>query len=181
MTMMEEELLHGFDITAGRSAFFYIGIFGTVMAISRGMVPGENEVFEPESYMREVIEDTHFLPPEWRGKLHTDEVRIIRFLGLLVIRLLMRCGTLQVRQHFSQLFDYKVVLFIYELMSVVLAPLILIWSLPPCAEGVIDFFREFTVHVDSLGHVCSFARFDFKKHGNAKVCFILTIMGFLFC
>ncbi|KAJ3299801.1 autophagy protein atg9 [Borealophlyctis nickersoniae] len=147
LTMVEEELLHGFDITPGRSAFFYIGIFGTVMAVSRGMVPDDNEVFEPERCMREVAEETHYMPGEWRGKLHTDEVRV----------------------QFSQLFDYKVVLFLYEILSVVSAPFILYWSLPPCAENIVDFFREFTVHVDSLGYVCSFAVFDFRKHGNAKV------------
>ncbi|CAG8782592.1 16608_t:CDS:2, partial [Cetraspora pellucida] len=27
---------------------------------------------------------------------------------------------------------------------------------------------EFTVHVDGLGYVCSFAVFDFKRHGNVK-------------
>ncbi|EEQ30487.1 Atg9p [Microsporum canis CBS 113480] len=30
----------------------------------------------------------------------------------------------------------------------------------------LDFFREFTVHVDGLGYVCSFAVFDFKKGNN---------------
>ncbi|KAJ3046056.1 autophagy protein atg9 [Rhizophlyctis rosea] len=146
LTLVEDELLHGFEITPGRSAFFYIGIFGTIMAISRGMVPGENDVFEPERCMREVAEDTHYLPEEWKGKLHTDEVR----------------------GYFNELFDYKVLLFLYEVLSLIMAPIILIWSLPPCAENIVDFFREFTVHVDSLGYVCSFAVFDFRKHGNAK-------------
>lgn len=29
-----------------------------------------------------------------------------------------------------------------------------------------DFFREFTVHVDGVGYICSFGLFDFKRHGN---------------
>lgn len=29
-------------------------------------------------------------------------------------------------------------------------------------------FDQYTVHVDGLGYVCSFAVFDFKKHGNAE-------------
>ncbi|KAJ3056688.1 autophagy protein atg9 [Rhizophlyctis rosea] len=146
LTLVNDELLHGFEITPGRSAFFYIGIFGTVMAVARGMVPGENDVFEPERCMREVVEDTHYLPEEWKGKLHTDEVRA----------------------DFNALFDYKVLLFLYEVLSLVLAPMILMKSLPARAETIVDFFREFTVHVDSLGYVCSFAVFDFRKHGNVK-------------
>jgi autophagy-related protein 9 len=59
----------------------------------------------------------------------------------------------------------KAMVFVQELLSVVLNPLILMISLPACAPQIIDFFREFTVHVDSLGYVCSFAVFDFKRHG----------------
>ena len=33
---------------------------------------------------------------------------------------------------------------------------------------MIDFFREFTVNVDSVGYVCSFAAFNFKQHGNPR-------------
>jgi autophagy-related protein 9 len=62
----------------------------------------------------------------------------------------------------------KAMVFVQELLSVVLNPLILTISLPACAPQIIDFFREFTVHVDSLGYVCSFAVFDFKRHGNIK-------------
>jgi hypothetical protein len=39
-------------------------------------------------------------------------------------------------------------------------------SLPRSSGKIVDFFREFTLHVDSLGYVCSFAVFDFKRHGN---------------
>lgn len=56
----------------------------------------------------------------------------------------------------------------YEILSVVFAPLILWLSLPNSAEAIVDFVREFTIHVDSLGYVCSFAVFDFKRHGNVK-------------
>src|SRR5262249_20910038 len=37
------------------------------------------------------------------------------------------------------------------------------FSLPKCSDQIIDFFREFTIHVDGVGYVCSFAVFDFKK------------------
>jgi autophagy-related protein 9 len=63
----------------------------------------------------------------------------------------------------------KITVFLQELVSVVLTPLVLWFSLPPCAENIIDFFREFTVHVEGVGYVCSFAVFDFKRHGNVKV------------
>jgi autophagy-related protein 9 len=62
----------------------------------------------------------------------------------------------------------KAAIFVQELLSVVLTPIILTMSLPASAPDIIDFFREFTVHVDTLGYVCSFAVFDFKRHGNIR-------------
>lgn len=54
------------------------------------------------------------------------------------------------------------------MLSVIFAPSILWYSLPQSSEALVDFFREFSVHVDSLGYVCSFAVFDFKRNGNIK-------------
>lgn len=63
----------------------------------------------------------------------------------------------------------KIAVFFQELLSVLLTPLILGFSLPACSADIIDFFREFTVHVEGVGYVCSFAVFDFKRNGNVKV------------
>lgn len=62
----------------------------------------------------------------------------------------------------------KVLIFVQELLSVILTPFVLWFSLPACAPAIIDFFREFTVHVDGRGYVCSFAEFNFERHGNVK-------------
>ncbi|KAI8603618.1 APG9-domain-containing protein [Dissophora ornata] len=146
MTLFDQELLLGLEITSEKTVFFYLGLFGTIMAVSRGMIPDQIESFDPELLLRGVVEHTHYMPNEWRDKLHTDEVRKL----------------------FALLFEYNAVLFLLEFMSLALTPLILCLSLPNCSEKVIDFFREFTVHVDGVGYVCSFAVFDFKRHGNVK-------------
>jgi len=67
------------------------------------------------------------------------------------------------------MFELKVVLILQNILSVIFIPFILWLSLPDCSEQIVDFFREFTVHVDGVGYVCSFAVFDFKRHGNVKV------------
>ncbi|KAG0265364.1 autophagy protein atg9 [Mortierella polycephala] len=146
MTIFDQELLLGLEITSEKTVFFYLGVFGSIMAVSRGMIPDQTESFDPELLLRGVVEHTHYMPNEWRDKLHTDDVR----------------------KQFAQLFEYNAMLFLMEFMSLVLTPLILCFSLPSCSEKVVDFFREFTVHVDGVGYVCSFAVFDFKRHGNVK-------------
>ncbi|KAJ2484051.1 autophagy protein atg9 [Coemansia sp. RSA 2320] len=146
-TVVDNELSLEFEITGHRTVLFYIGLFSAILAAARGMIPAEDQVFlHPSWIIRDALEDLQYMEPEWRGKLDTT----------------------MVRRGFERLFTYKLLIFLHELLGVVTAPFIMLFSLPGCAERVIDFFREFTVHVDGLGYVCSFATFDFEKHGNVK-------------
>ncbi|KAI4158250.1 MAG: hypothetical protein LQ342_007624 [Letrouitia transgressa] len=144
VSVVDPELFLGFEITPDRTVLFYLGIFTTVWAVARGAVPEENIVFDPEFALRNVIDYTHYLPSHWRGRLHSDEVR----------------------SDFAFLYQMKVVIFLEEILSIIFTPFVLWFSLPKCSDRLVDFFREFTVHVDGLGYVCSFAVFDFKKGAN---------------
>lgn len=143
-SVIDPELFLGFEITHERTVLFYLGVFGTIWAVARGAVPEENLVFDPEFALTNVIEYTHYLPSHWRGRLHSNEVRT----------------------EFALLYQMKVIIFLEEILSIIFTPFILWFSLPTCSDQLIDFFREFTLHVDGLGHVCSFAVFDFKRGGG---------------
>ncbi|KAI9065414.1 APG9-domain-containing protein [Trametes sanguinea] len=145
-SVVDPDLFLHFEITPHRTVLFYITVFGSILAVARGMIPEENRVFDPELLMSEVVQYTHYMPDEWKGELHSKKVHA----------------------EFGELFQMKVVIFAQELLSVLLTPFVLWYSLPPCAPAIVDFFREFTVHVDGLGYVCSFAVFDFQRHGNVK-------------
>jgi autophagy-related protein 9 len=140
-TLFDPELFLGFEITSERTVLFYLGVFGSIWAVSHGAIPEENMVFNPEYALRNVIEYTHYMPTQWKDRLHSDEVK----------------------REFSELYQMKVVIFLEEILSIIFTPLVLWFSLPQCSDRIIDFFREFTIHVDGLGYVCSFAVFDFKK------------------
>ncbi|KAI9824195.1 MAG: hypothetical protein M1819_000907 [Sarea resinae] len=143
-SVIDPDLFLGFEITHERTVLFYLGAFTAIWAVARGAVPEDNLVFDPEYALNNVIEYTHYLPTQWRGRLHSDEVR----------------------KEFSMLYQMKVVIFMEEMLSIIFTPFVLWFSLPKCSDRLVDFFREFTVHVDGLGYVCSFAVFDFKKSGN---------------
>ncbi len=143
-SVIDPESFLAFEITPDRTVLFYLGVFGTVWAVARGSVPEENLVFDPEYTLTNVTEYTHYMPSHWRGRLHSNEVRA----------------------EFALLYQMKVVIFLEEILSFLLTPFILWISLPKCSDRLVDFFREFTIHVDGLGYVCSFAVFDFKKGGN---------------
>lgn len=73
----------------------------------------------------------------------------------------------QIHEEFSALFQMKITTFCIEMLSVLTTPFVLWYTLHARAPDIIDFFREFTVHVDGLGYVCSFGVFDFKRQDKA--------------
>ncbi|KAJ6126742.1 hypothetical protein N7523_002354 [Penicillium sp. IBT 18751x] len=144
VSVIDPELFLGFEITHDRTVLFYLGVFGTIWAFARGLAPEETEVFDPEYALRELIDFTHYCPSTWNGRLHSDDVR----------------------KEFAVLYQMKIVIFLEEILSMIFTPFVLWFSLPKCSDRLIDFFREFTVHVDGMGYLCSFAVFDFKKSAN---------------
>lgn len=143
-SVIDPEMFLNFEITQDRSVIFYLGVFGSIWAVARSILPEENLVYEPEFALKEVIDFTHYKPAHWDGRLHGDDVR----------------------KEFATLYQLKLLIFLEEILSMIFTPFVLWFSLPNCSDRIIDFFREFTVHVDGLGYVCSFAEFNFKKHGN---------------
>lgn len=129
------------ELTPERTGLFYIGVLGAIWAFARGQVSEDELVFDPEYAMRNVIEYTHHMPNHWSGRLHSSDVM----------------------REFSELYKPKWVIFLEEVMGIVATPFLLLFPLANCSDQVVDFFREFTVHVDGLGYVCSFAVFDFKR------------------
>ncbi|TFL02983.1 autophagy protein Apg9-domain-containing protein [Pterulicium gracile] len=144
--LLDADLIAHFEITPHRTILFYIGLFATILAVVRGMIPEDNRVFDPEMLMEEVIVHTHYMPDEWKDKLHSK----------------------QVHQQFGELFSMRILTFVQEILSVILTPFVLWFALPACAPAIIDFFRDFSVHVEGRGYVCSFAEFNFERHGNVK-------------
>ncbi|KAI9708304.1 MAG: autophagy protein atg9 [Bogoriella megaspora] len=143
-TLLDPELFLRYEITHDRNALFYITILTAIFAASRNAVPEETFVSDPELHLREVIERIHYKPSRWEDRLHSVEVR----------------------NEFASLYQVKPVLFLEDLIGNLLTPFILLMALPKCSERIVDFFREFTLHVDGIGYVCSFAVFDFQKGTN---------------
>jgi hypothetical protein len=84
--------------------------------------------------MKKVVEYTHYMPERWEGK----------------------CNTYEVRNEFLMLFPYKIILFFYDLISVVITPLILLF-LSKDSERIVSFFDKYTVD-DVSGKICTMAQ-----------------------
>lgn len=145
-TLWDSELFLGFEITPGRTAFFYVSVLLAVATGARSAIPDESKVHEPIYHLMNVIEATHYCPARWKKQLHSDEVRV----------------------EFSALYQMKVIIFLEEILSLLIAPFILWRNSGKRSEMIIDFFRNSTVQVDGLGHLCTFAVFEFRKSKNVE-------------
>ncbi|CAH2350804.1 autophagy-related protein 9 [[Candida] railenensis] len=163
----EEHNFWSFELSENKSSLFYISIFGTIWAITNvgsdsgdengisidgasgvgggggGGAGGYTDTFfyDPEASLRYVSQFTHYLPSSWNGKLHTIEVK----------------------NEFCDMYRLKVLTILNELMSLVLTPFILWFNIANSSSLIIDFFRDYSIHVDGLGYVCYFAMFNFEE------------------
>src|SRR5438132_1319371 len=93
-----------------------------------------------------IISEIHYAPSHWSTNAHTSEVR----------------------KEFTQLLQFSLVSILETVVSPILTPYVMICALPKRALDFVDFFRNFTVEVEGVGDVCSFAQMDVRKHGNAQ-------------
>nr|POE93432.1 autophagy-related protein 9 [Quercus suber] len=144
-SIIDNDLITQFEITPGRTGLFWVGALVFAFRLVNNMVPDENEVHNPVWHLERLLLFTHYMPSHWKDKLHSNEVRA----------------------EFSTMYQLKIQIFVEEILSIIVAPIILLRNANHHSERIIDFFRESTVHVDGIGHQCNFAVFGFKKNPNA--------------
>jgi autophagy-related protein 9 len=142
--LIDDDLLHA--EVFGRDLLWHTAVLGTLLAASRGMIGEANKVFEPNRLMAEVVSHTHYLPRRWRDAAHKAEVQA----------------------EFEEMFPFKAATFAKEMLSIFVAPFVLWYPLCESAPEIVSFVRNFTVHRQGVGDVCSLSAFDFRRHGNAK-------------
>lgn len=138
ITVFDPELMVTFEITKDRSVLFYLGLFGSLIAVSRSIIPDETLVFAPEKALRRVITFTHYMPGWWSDNMHSKAVQ----------------------QEFCSLYSYRIVNLLWEILGILLTPVLLFFTFPSCSQDIVDFFREHTINVEGVGYVCSYAVFQ---------------------
>uniref|UniRef100_A0A674E0G5 Autophagy-related protein 9 n=1 Tax=Salmo trutta TaxID=8032 RepID=A0A674E0G5_SALTR len=132
------------DVLAVEHVLSSITLLGVCITVCRSFIPDKHLVYCPEQLLRVVLAHIHYMPDHWQGNAHRYETR----------------------DQFSQLFQYKAVFILEELISPLVTPFVLIFSLRRKSLEIIDFFRNFTVEVVGVGDTCSFAQMDIRQHGH---------------
>jgi len=101
---------------------WYVGIMGAAYSFGKGLLPDSsihpkyqhNLFADMNTALAKVTKHTHFLPNHWKDRGWDESVKA----------------------SFSRLFEYKTKLFLFEIVSVLLAPIILCYSLPKRADDI---------------------------------------------
>ncbi|KAM8966620.1 autophagy-related protein 9A-like [Pelodytes ibericus] len=134
------------DVLTVQHILTAITVLGVLVTVARSFIPDEHMVWCPEQLLQCVLAHIHYMPDHWQGYAHKSETR----------------------DELAELFQYKAVFILEELLSPIITPFILIFSLRHKSLEIIDFFRNFSVEVVGVGDICSFAQMDIRKHGNPQ-------------
>ena len=130
-----------------RSLLFYMGIIGAISSFARGLVrTPENSIYNPSVVMQKLCKYTHYNPRDWKDKTHTYKVR----------------------NEFLQFFPYMFTTFLYELLSVITTPYILLFIMPKQSSKIYNFIKINTIKTENMGNICRFADFDSKDKSKDK-------------
>ncbi|XP_074109229.1 autophagy-related protein 9 isoform X1 [Cotesia typhae] len=132
------------DVLTVEHMLITMTILGAMVAGARAFIPDENLVWCPETLLTAVLAHTHYRPDSWKGHAYTQTTRA----------------------QVAQLFQYRAVHLLEELLSPLLTPFILCFYMRQRSLDIVDFYRNFTIEVTGVGDVCSFAQMDVRKHGH---------------
>nr|CDS33091.1 autophagy protein 9A [Hymenolepis microstoma] len=135
---IKEEFLH----LPGYLAVMAFG--GLVVKVVMGLIPSEDVYHVPRFPLSSTLAIIHYMPDKWLNNAHTS----------------------QVRAEFSQLFQYRFVAAIEEILSPFIVPIILLFGIPKRSLDIVDFLRNCTVEIDGVGDICSYAQLELSRHGD---------------
>lgn len=146
LSLLDENILL-FVKFLDRSLIFYTGIFASISAITRGYIrEPENIVYNPNDIMNKVSKYTHYMPKHWNNK----------------------CHTFNTRDEFLNKFKYIMLIFLYEIISVVTTPYLLFFVISEESQNIENFLKHNTSYKKSVGYTCRLSDFAYKKETVSK-------------
>ena len=135
LTIINENLLINLNVTESRPILWYIGILGSIIAVTKGIIKNKM-IFYPKEKLIEIQKNINFIPDEWVNNAER----------------------IYVKNQFTKLFEYQIKSLIKELFFITTTPFEL-WSISNNVEDIINYFIENTVYEPHIGYKCSDAIF----------------------
>jgi autophagy-related protein 9 len=136
---------------------WFAGMFGVLFSMGKAMIPkpiaqpksARNLYAEMNVALTDVAQHTHYYPDIW----------------------INRGWDTNTYAAFSSMFQYKVRLFVTEIVALIMAPYILCVSLADCADSICEFVLSCRAEIPGVGDVCGYATFDFDTFQDEPTIF----------
>ena len=137
-----------------RSLIFYTGIISLISANARSfIVDPENKIYNPKGAIKKLDSYIHILPLSSGSENMYD-----------------------IKDEFLDMFKYNIILFFYDLLSVITTPYIMIFILSKQSDEIYEFIINNTTHHKNIGKICKFSEFD-NKNKNILMEKSISIFG----
>eukprot|EP00494_Astrolonche_serrata_P028636 UN28903 len=101
------------------------------------------ETKDAREAMQHLLKFTHYLPRSWIQNAHMPHVK----------------------QEFQSLYQSKVAIVFNELFNVLFNPFILMFTLPDCAEKIVEFVLLNSINISGVGTICKFSQLKIDQTG----------------
>ena len=127
-----------------KDVVWWITMFGTAIALSRVFIINSAHKVYPHQTMEQLAQTIHYIPPQWEQ----DADKRYVFRAVL------------------NLFEYRLVTLVKEILGVILAPYMLWSNLYHNAEEIVCFFKDCSTTQPGVGLMCEFAMLNLATNGD---------------
>jgi autophagy-related protein 9 len=143
LSLFNGATLFNLEISSGRSVFWYIGIFSTLLLVSRSLEI-QKTIFSPKKKMTKLAKFIHYVPDDWIENANSESVKT----------------------EISRLYEYRFIILFKELIGMLLNPFLMWFNLDKNVDKIVDFMRNYTHKHPDIGCVCKFGIFDDTLNGK---------------
>ncbi|KAJ1497844.1 autophagy protein atg9, partial [Coelomomyces lativittatus] len=144
ISIMYPDTLIYLELGFHRTPVFYLSVFTSLLAMLRSLRPNEHTLFDPHALMDQIVHWTHFKPTSpWYS--------------------------LESKKQLLHAFPLRLTLYFREFLSFFIAPYMLCFKLPSCAENILVYFADHLVYKEPLGYILDVATFDTVDTSDDKL------------
>ena len=136
LTVVNESLLINLNISPGRPILWYMGILGTVIALSKTFIQ-DNFIFYPQEKMNELKDIMCYIPLDW----------------------IQNAKDIKTKKKFTKLYEYQVISIFKEFYYTLVSPFTL-WDLTNNIDDIINYIIVNTEYETNIGYKIKDAIFN---------------------
>lgn len=142
LTLINEKVL-AVELFGDKTVLWTLSIIVMCIAITRGLIKDSCKFANQNKIMRKIITQIHIIPNNWIDNAQHEWVR----------------------DKFAAFFRYKIINWIIEIISIPIAPFILIFYVRGRINDIVEFFIKYSAE-SNVGTVCKLGLFNIKDCGN---------------